>query len=120
MSLVEKVFAISREQMRQIAQTVEGELKSACPSDTGAAKGSIHIEEKSETNILVGAWASFPPSGDDPGTHLYYADQGNGGRGRIIKPTRYRALHLKDGSYRSQVHGYEGKHFIAEVADRHR
>ena len=120
MSLVEKVRAITREEMRQLAVTIEGELKAECSSDSGAARASIHIEEIDEAHIFVGAHASFPPNGDDGGTHLYYADQGNGGRGRIIRPTSYRALHLKDGSYRASVHGYEGKHFIKAVADRHR
>lgn len=120
MSLVEKVRAITREQMMELARTIEGELKAACPSDSGDARRSIHIEEEDESHIFVGAHASFPPNGDDPGTHLYYADQGNGGRKRTIKPTRYKALHLKDGSYRAWVHGYEGKHFIKAVADRHR
>lgn len=120
MSLVEKVRAITKEQMMELAQTIQGELKAACPSDTGAARASIHIEEEGEYRIFVGAHASFPPDGNDPGTHLYYADQGNGGRGRTIYPTRYKALHLKDGSYRALVHGYEGKHFIAAVANRHR
>ena len=116
----EKVRAITEEQMMELARTIQGELISACPSDTGAARGSIKIEKESDTLIFVGAHASFPRNGDDPGTHLYYADQGNGGRGRIIRPTRYKALHLKDGSYRAFVHGYEGTHFIKAVADRHR
>ena len=120
MSLVEKVRAITLEQMRELAQTIQGELKSACPSDSGMARASIRIEEESETLIFVGAHASFPPNGNDGGTHLYYADQGNGGKGRTIRPTRRKALHLKDGSFRASVHGYEGKHFITEVANRHR
>ena len=120
MSLVETVRAITKEQMRELAVTIQGELKGACPSDTGAARGSIQIEEEGEDRIFVGAHASFPRNGDDPGTHLYYADQGNDGRSREIYPTRYKALHLKDGSYRGMVHGYDGKHFIKAVADRHR
>lgn len=120
MSLVEKVRAITKEQMLELARTIQGELIAECPSDSGAARGSIHIEEEGEYRIFVGAHASFPPNGDDPGTHLYYADQGNGGRNRTIYPTRYKALHLKDGSYRASVRGYEGKHFIAKVANRHR
>ena len=127
MSLVETVRAITKEHMMQLAQTIEGELKAEASNHkstnrhpTGMAAASIHIEEEDETHIFVGAHASFPRNGDDPGTHLYYADQGNGGRGRIIRPTRYKALHLKDGSYRAFVHGYEGTHFIKAVADRHR
>ena len=120
MSLVETVRAITKEEMNRLARIIQDELKAACPVDSGMAVRSIHIEVEDDNHIFVGAHASFPPNGNDGGTHLYYADQGNGGGGRIIYPTRYKALHLKDGSYRAYVHGYSGKHFIRAVANRHR
>lgn len=122
MSLVETVRAITKEQMLELARTIEGELKAECPSDTGMARRSIHIEEEDDSHIFVGAHASFPPDGNDGGTHLYYADQGNranGSDGRI-HPTRKKALALKDGSIRASVRPYGGKHFIEAVANRHR
>lgn len=119
MSLVEIVHAGIIQQMDDIAGTIESELKSACPVDSGAARGAIRKEQVSEFVIRIGAEASFPPDGDDPGTHLYYADQGNGGSGRRIFPTRAKALNTKIG-FKGMVHGYSGKHFIAAVANRHR
>lgn len=133
MSLVEKVRAITLEQMRELAQTIEGELKAEAVGKrahvkTYKAQASIHIEEEDETHIFVGAHASFPKDGNDGGTHLYYLDQGNGGSGREIRSKRKYdrkgrkpgKLALKDGSYRTVVHGYSGTGFIKKVADRHR
>lgn len=131
MSLVEKVRAICREEMLELARTIEGELKVGAVGKrahvrTGKAALSIHIEEEDEAHIFVGAHASFPPDGDDDGTHLYYLDQGNGG-GRIHSKRQFDRkgrppgkLALKDGSYRTSVSGYSGTGFIATVANRHR
>lgn len=133
MSLVETVKAITREQMLQLAQTIEGELKAEASNHkstnrhpTGMAAASIHIEEEDEAHIFVGAHASFPKDGNDGGTHLYYMDQGNGG-GTIRSSRKYDRrgrepgkLQLWDGSYRTSVSGYSGKGFIKKVADRHR
>lgn len=133
MSLVEKVKVICREQMEEIAKTIEGELKAEAIGKrahvrTGMAQASIHIEQKGETSYRIGAIATFPPDGNDGGTHLYYLDQGNGGSGRTIRSKREfdrrgippGKLALKDGSYRTAVSGYSGTHFIAKVANRHR
>lgn len=118
MSLVEKVFAITKEQMMELAQTIEGELKAECPKRSGEARGSIHIEPIDDTHIFVGG----------TNLHLYYADQGNGGARRVIRSTRKYdrkgrepgKLRFSDGSFHSYAHGYEGKHFVKAVADRHR
>lgn len=122
MSMVETLTNVVKEELDELANTIYGELRAACPSDSGKARASIHIEAPSEHTRFVGARAYFPPSGDDGGTHLYYADQGNrpnASDGRI-HPTRSQALRLKDGSFRKSVSTYGGKHFIAEVASRHR
>lgn len=133
MSLVEKVNAITKEAMMELAKTIEGELKAEASAHratnqhpTGKAAASIHIEEEGEYQIFVGAHASFPKDGNDGGTHLYYMDQGNGG-GTIHSKRKYDRrgrepgkLQLWDGSYRNSVSGYGGKHFIAKVANRHR
>ena len=66
MSLVEKVRAITLEQMRELAQTIEGELKAECPVKSGEARRSIHIEEIDDTHIFVGG----------TNEHLFFADQG--------------------------------------------
>ncbi len=118
--------------MRQLAVTIEGELKAEASAHarTGRAAASIHIEEESETHIFVGAHPNF---GDysDGGTHLYYLDQGNGGRRKTIKSTREvdrlgrrpGKLMIMNGMhtmYANSVSGYEGAHIIKAVADRHR
>ena len=132
MSLVEKVTAITEEQMMELAKTIEGELISevSAHSRTGRAAGSIHIEKEDDTHIFVGARANF---GDyrDGGMHLYYLDQGNGGSGKTIKSKRkYDRRGRKPGKlkimngmytmYATSVSGYEGANIIKEVADRHR
>lgn len=127
MSLVEKVKAICQEQMQELARTIEGELKVECPSVTGKAVASIHIEQEDDYHIFVGAHASFSSQGGNGGAHLYYADQGNDGSGRIIRSTRkYDRRGIPPGKlslpwgYYSNVTAYDGKHFIAKVANRHR
>lgn len=122
MSLWEKVVAITNKAMNTEANQILGELRAECPKDSGKTAASFRIMGKGEdatvsvggrgliTNVRIGS------------TELsaLYADQGNGGKGRIIYPTQAQALHLKDGSYRASVHGYEGSHFVAKVASRHR
>ena len=123
MSLVEKVYAITREQMRELAETIEGELKAECPVRSGEAKASIHIEEIDEEHIFVGG----------ENEHLFFADQGNNQSGGRIYP-RGNALAFHGwGKWAGGGHGkpngkyvlpsvsaYKGKHFVRDVADRHR
>ena len=118
MSLVEKVWAITKEQMMELAETIEVELRSECPKRSGEAARSIGIEQMDEYHIFVGG----------SNLHLYYADQGNGGSNRIITSTRAvdrkgrppGKLRFSDGSFHTSAHGYKGKHFVKAVADRHR
>ena len=128
MALVETVMAIAREQMQEIAETIEGELKAECPKRTGRAAASIHIEQTGETSYKIGANANFSDYSDG-GLHLYYADQGNGGgiikstravdrKGR--KPGKLIVMNGMHTMYAPYVRSYAGKHFIAEVANRHR
>lgn len=125
MSLVEKVRAISIEQMRELAETIEGELKAECPSRSGEAREAIHIEEIDDTHIFVGGKNS----------HLFFADQGN--NQRFQRLTAKHKSYTRKGNprtpmlgeypggipgigWRASVSTYEGKHFVREVADRHR
>lgn len=110
MSLVEKVRVICKEQMMELAQTIEGELKAECPVRSGEAKASIHIEEIDEEHIFIGG----------ENEHLFFADQGNNQSVRTIRPVRARALHFSDGTFHSKASTYKGKHFVKKVADRHR
>ena len=110
MSLVEKVRAICREEMLELARTIEGELKTECPKRSGEAARSIHIEEMDEYHTFVGG----------TNDHLFFADQGNNQRLRTILPVRAKALRFEDGTFHASASTYEGKHFVREVADRHR
>ena len=102
--------AITKE-LDRVSRQIEGELKAACPQGaTGQAKASIHIEEQGEFARFVG------------GTHLhlYFADEGNNQRMRTIYPVRAKALKFTDGSFHANASTYEGKHFVREVANKHR
>lgn len=130
--LVEKAYEITHERMRELAETIQGELVAevSAHSRTGRAAASISIKEESEDSIFVGAYIN---GGDyrDGGLHLYYLDQGNGGKNKKIRSTReVDRLGRKPGKllimngmytmYANQVHGYKGAHIIREVANRHR
>lgn len=124
MSLVEKVRAISIEQMRELAQMIESELKAECPKRTGQAARSIHIEEIDETHIFVGS----------DNERLFFADQGNrqkysyfGGKRNKLAPNYKgngsRVLVFEDGSVHTYAHTYYDPNrqgFVKRVADRHR
>lgn len=117
---VQILDSVVEEELDKLATRIQYELKRACPKRTGEAAASIHIEMTDKYSRFVGADTSTPG-----GLALYYADQGNGGRGTIIKPKRAKALPItnKNGqwiAFRSQVHGYEGSHFVKAVADKHR
>ena len=124
MSLVEKVRAITLEQMRELAETIEGELKAECPKRTGQAARSIHIEEIDETHIFVGSDSE----------RLFFADQGNkqkysyfGGKRNKLAPNYTgrgsTVLVFEDGSvhrYASTFYDPTRQGFVKRVADRHR
>lgn len=121
MSLVEIVHAGIIEQMGGIADTIESELKASCPKRSGEARRAIHQEQVSEFVIRIGG----------TNDHLFFADQGNnqkysyfGGKRNRLAPNHSgrgsRALHFTDGSWHTYAHTYEGKHFVKDVADRHR
>lgn len=115
MSLVEKVKVICAEKVEELADTIEGELKAECPVATGEAKRAIHIEGLTPTRYRIGG----------KNLHLFFADQGNNQRLRIIYPKGKgnggaNALRFTDGSIHGSARTYEGKHFVKEVADRHR
>lgn len=102
--------AKTQEGLDRFASQIEGELKAACPVDSGEARRSIHIEKVSETGRFIGG----------TNLHLFFADQGNAQRRSTIYPKKARALHFKDGTYHAYASTYQGKHFVAAVANRHR
>lgn len=117
---VEVLTDVCQEELDRLAQQIMFDLKRACPKKSGDAASGIHIEVDSPTSRFIGNDTS-----SEAGLHLYYADQGNGGPGRVIRPTRSQALRLTDGfgrtkAFRAYVHGYEGSHFVKQVADKYR
>ena len=121
MSVTEKVLEITKIRMNELARTIESELKAECPVRSGEARRSIGIEEIDETHIFVGG----------QNEHLFFADQGNrqkysyfGGKRNLLAPNYQgggsRVLKFSDGSIHTYAHTYEGKHFVKDVADRHR
>lgn len=118
MALVEIVEAVCKEQMMELAETIEGELKAECPvGKTGEARDSIGITPISDTRIKIGG----------ENDHLYFSDQGSGATSKYIafEPKggidRSKRPYNKDGIVRS--HGRKAippLHFVKKVADRHR
>lgn len=115
MSLVEKVYEICEEQMDTLATRISYELKQACPKRTGEAASSVFIEKMDRTHIFVGS----------DNLHFYFADQGNG-TGGIPKNGARKPLPISGANGQwiafrtSPFKNYKGKHFVKEVADRHR
>ena len=110
MSLVEKVEAITKEEMNRLAKTIYGELKAECPKRSGEAQRSIGIEPIDEYRIFVGG----------ENLHLFFADQGNNQSKKLILPVKAKALRFDDGTFHASAKTYEGSHFVKKVADKHR
>lgn len=115
MSIVEKVREICEENLDRLAVQIQYELKQACPKRTGEAARSVHIEKTSDTTRFVGS----------EHLHFRFADQGNGTGGipksgqRKVMPvsgSRGEWIAFRTGPFNN----YEGKHFVRDVADRHR
>lgn len=114
MSLVERLETVTKEKLEEVANEIEAEMKAI------VAKRSSTGRESKITNVPEGDMARFVGTTD---LGLYYLDQGNGGSGSTIYPRVKRAMAFDwKGQYwvRKQVSGYDGIHFVREVADRHR
>ena len=122
MSLRNQIESVIAKELDRVAKQIEGELKAECPVRSGEARNSIHIEETSQFERFVGG----------NNLHLYYADEGNGGKGGRIYPHGNALAFHGWGSYAGKGHGkggkyvlpsvssYDGKHFVRTVADKHR
>lgn len=131
MSVLQKVVQIANKAMNTEAQQILGELQEACPKRSGKTAASFHIMGGGEQASVSTGGQGLVKSVRIGSTLLSakYADEGNGGEGAIITSTRpYDRRGIppgkmklsSDGSYRTMVHGYEGNHFVREVAGRHR
>ena len=115
MSLTEVVRVAMKNELDRLSKQISYELKSACPKRTGEAASSVTITEVSEYAKFVGS----------TNLHFYFADQGNGTGGipksGVRKPLPISGANGQWIAFRtSPFNNYPGKHFVKEVADRHR
>jgi hypothetical protein len=98
--------------IEETANTIEGEMKGIVGGHTrsGLALGAIHIE-MGDNSAFVGG------TGGKGTLHLYFLNDGNGGK--MIYPKRARALHFSDGTRHGSARPYKGIHFVEEIASRH-
>lgn len=113
------------QQMDELAKQIEADYKAevgkhnSAPGASGAAVGAIHIEKRGEYSYFIGAQVGSDHR--DGGLHLYYLDEGNGGKGRTIYPTRSKALAVPSPiGPRASVRGYSGFHITTKVASKYR
>lgn len=125
--LVSTLEQATKRTVDEVSREIESEMKgivSGKHTKSGAALAAIHIEQTGDMSRFVGG------TGGEGTKHLYYLNEGNGGRGRIItanhrrKDGRPGALGKKpDGipgyGWKQSVHGYDGIHFVEEIAARH-
>ena len=114
MALWSELELIIDARTKRLAEKILAELQEECPKKSGRSARSFRIEKVGRNYQVVSRKLS-----------AYYADQGNGGSGRIIYPRRAQRLKITNGinrtlGYAAYVHGYEGDHFVERVADRHR
>lgn len=114
MSLKARVELVIDARTKRLAEQILRELRAECPKQSGRSARSFRIEKVGRNYQIVSRKLS-----------AYYADEGNGGRDRTIYPRRAKALKITNGinrtlGYAKFVHGYDGDHFVARVADRHR
>ena len=113
MSVEVLVKGVIEMQMTNLVDRVLADFKAEVGKHnrSGEAQGSLAILSRTPSYALIGGYNK----------HLYYLDEGNGGKGRRIYPTNSKALYLKDyGIYRGSVSGYEGFHIARKVASKYR
>ena len=138
------VIRLTNKRVKELAERMRDEMKEIITRDnhikTGNAYNSIRVYYNNaqstgnfETIASGGMHGGFLTN-VSIGSHelsAYYLDQGNGGSGTIIK-AKHMTPNGRPGSlgvypdgipgygWRKSVHGYDGIHFVKEVADRHR
>lgn len=123
--LVERVNTIAEKSVKELADQIAKEMREILRSHmkTGNALASIKVHNDGGGRLFIGGYA-----GDGENMGLLYLDQGNGGSGTMIFPNKAPTLRFQGykGRYRGKwyspyaVHGYDGIHFVKQVADKHR
>ena len=128
MAILDKVVEIVNKAMNTEASQILGELKAECPKQTGKTAASFHIMRGSGNATVSVGGSGFITSVRIGSTldSAYYADQGNSATGKFIAFVPYGGIDASKRPYaKGKVYshgrvGYEGRHFVKAVADRHR
>lgn len=112
MSVEQIVVGIIQRDFMNIAERVERDFKAEVGKHnrSGEAQASIGIVMQDESSIVIGSYND----------HLFFLDQGNDQRVKVIKPVRKKALKFTDGSLHGSASTYKGFHIAKKVADRYR
>lgn len=86
-------------------------------SKSGAALGALHVERLSDVSYFIGANVGSGPN--DGGLHVLWLNDGNGGLGKRLYPTRKKALNTPYGP-KASVSAHGGIHFVEKIASRYR
>lgn len=126
MNIEDVVIKAVESEMEKIARQIEADLKAEVEGHfkSGAAYRAIHIEKRGLMRYFIGG-TDGTGKGKTGTDHLAMLDQGNGGRGKVIKPKYSKALRITDGfgntrAFRKQVRGYDGFDIIEKVASKYR
>lgn len=130
------VTGLTNKRIKELAYEIKGELEDFCAKHkcTGAAMNSFKVnfngaggggafEAGASGSFRGGFLTSVSIYSNEPSA--YYLDQGNGGPNRKIVSHGYprKSLHLEhigEDVYAKSVRGYDGYHYVKDVADRHR
>lgn len=106
------VVEATEAEVNRVVNGIYGDMKGVVSghSRTGRALGAIHIEGGG-TSYFIGGTGGI-------GTlHLYYLNEGNGGK--MIYPKRAKALRYSDGTLHPRSRPYAGIHFVESIAAKY-
>ena len=114
MSLVATAKGIIDIETKKIAEEIYWEVRRECPKQSGRTARSFRMEKTENGYQIISDKLS-----------AYYIENGNGGSGGTIYPRKAKALKITNGinrtlGYAAHVSAYEGRHFLRDIADRHR
>lgn len=129
MDLVQVCEKAIFKKFKEVVNEVEQEMKTevAKYQRSGDALRSISKYQESKYTVFVGATGGTG-RGLNGTDHLAMLDDGNGGRGKIIRPKHSPNLIFPESRpgmpattwVLPSVHGYDGKHIMKTVAQKHK